>query len=205
MQNDTKFRTAGFLKVGVSLELEATEGATNFIAMAKLLNRWHKNKMKDAQSIGDDGSGSSIIMTKTETSERSVSSGTTSATLNHKSSNIQTIVDELGTYDKISKEIYEDRRLTNSAIKIVQSVQKLSSKGLVQEGLTAKEEKYMMNLASLMLLTEVERNETSIFTTPMFLEKAQTSDSAIEDYPMALKGAVMASRAVGILFTDTYP
>lgn len=65
----------------------------------------------------------------------------------------------------------------------------------------------VLELACLMGIAEVVRSKSTLFTTPMFLDKLRNAPAStnIEEYPMAMGGAVNNSRAIHQDYSERLP
>ncbi len=190
----------------MTLTLPDTATAAGLLAFSKVVNRNNKNKIKYlTQQQTDNYSSASIY--NIPKSELGVF--TDSHVIHYGTGNVQTEIFGLGDYKNILSKIPQSTQLRQAFVaRIFATVQNKdhSMSTSEPEGIQ-KFNNFAEQLAHLLFIVEMQRNNTAVFIAPMFLELIVKDKKYIssECFPMAMKDAVPYARGVSVYCREGLP
>lgn len=220
-RDEGKFEVAFLQKSYPHLAIAITPESETILAYSILVNRREKNILKGAVVKSVDCTTSVYLVTQSARHGDEIVASEAVSMLHAESRKIQSELPYIGTYEKIFAPLYGSGKKLNEVGKYVITGLKhfIKCKALPVEvshettkSVTWIEHK-ILDLAQLMFVVEPMRNKTAIITSPMFLDLLLfTSNNemsegldVVEEYPMALAGAVDGARTIRNIYNSQLP
>jgi hypothetical protein len=188
-----------FLKnFSLKLDRDNDQGASDMLAFSQIVNRNNKNNLKYLKQQQVDHSTSSVY----NIPSTNLGTFTDAHRLHYKTANVQSEIFEAGTYkDDFLPPIYsfnEQERL--AFIKRIFTI--------LQHGAPEEMDRKIGNVSDqflhLLFITEMQRNVTTLFTAPMFLELLEKGCKEIQ-FPMSMDKAVARTRNIIKKYQESLP
>ncbi|WP_342269861.1 hypothetical protein [Rickettsia endosymbiont of Orchestes rusci] len=178
----------------INIDLEAgTPG--EIIACSKIVNRNNKNKIKHLTIEETSNYSSSSIY---NISTLKLKTLTDSHVIHYNTGNVQTEIFGFGKYKEILQKIPEDAFHKEAMVKRIFEI--IQNKKINSEiEITRNLNNFAEQLAHLLFIVEMQRNNATLFTAPMFLELIAQDEKYLKYekfFPMSAKTAVAQARGV---------
>ena len=190
-----------FIKTsGNALHLNQTEDSNNaaqVLSFSKITNRNNKNKIKFYNKLKIDKDVSSTYQFYQSISD----SFTENHQIHYKNKNTQTKIESITTYDEILKTLVKPD-ISESITRYIFNIIKNEESDVI---LSNEYKAYAEQLTHLIFITEMERDKTTLFTAPMFLELIKKGEVNKKYFPTSMELAVPALRGVIKKFKELLP
>jgi hypothetical protein len=189
-----------FLKnFSLKLDRDNDQDASDILAFSQIVNRNNKNNLKYLKQQQVDHSTSSVY----NIPSTNLGTFTDAHRLHYKTANVQSEIFEAGTYAKDFlppiNSFNEQERL--AFIKHIFTI--------VQHGIPEEIDRKISNIADqllhLLFITEIQRNVTTLFTAPMFLELVVEKGCNEIQFPMSMDKAVARTRNIIKKYQESLP
>lgn len=165
------------------------------LAFAEMIGRNNKNQLKH-RILEEINSDLSTICKISNTKEETF---TINHIVHYKTGNVQTDVPGLGKYDEILSKFEQEHEYKYAIIKRIFEVVHAKESTQNIEELRRKLNYFAEKLTHLLFIVETHRNNTTLFTAPMFLELINKDGIFISDkelFPMSTEHAVAQTRGI---------
>lgn len=175
-----------------------------FLAFPALINRNNKNKLRHhiLEEI-DDNSATIVTLPNTRTK-----TFTANHVMHYKTGNAQTDVTGFGSYNEIFSEFNKEPKHIPNIIKRIFEIVKGKETTQTVQGLSHKLNHFAEKLTHLLFIVETHRNNTTLFTAPMFLELVDKDNKLLSEenlFPMSAQNAVAQVRDISKKYKNTVP
>ena len=166
-----------------------------FLAFAEIIGRNNKNQIKN-RILEETNNDLSTICKISNTKEETF---TINHIVHYKTGNVQTDVPGLGKYDEILSKFEQEQKYNHAIIKRIFEVVHAKKPTQNIEELPRKLNHFDEKLTHLLFTVEIHRNNTTLFTAPMFLELIDKNSIFLLNkklFPMSAKHAIAQTRDI---------
>ncbi|WP_341792772.1 MULTISPECIES: hypothetical protein [unclassified Rickettsia] len=179
------------------LNIDLESGSSNeILSCSKIANRNNKNKIKYLTVVETDNHSSSSIY---NISNSQLDSFTDSHVIHYNTGNVQTEIFGFGKYKEILQKIPQNALHKSAMVKHIFNIIQNKEINIEELEITQGLNNFAEQLAHLLFIVEMQRNNATLFTAPMFLELIAQDEKYLKYekfFPMSAKTAVAQARGV---------
>ncbi|MFY9590186.1 hypothetical protein [Rickettsia endosymbiont of Halotydeus destructor] len=179
----------------LNIDIE-NSNSNEILSCSKVVNRNNKNKIKYLTVVETDKHSSSSIY---NISNSQLDSFTDIHVIHYHTGNVQTEIFGFGNYKEILQKIPQNALYRSAMVKCIFNIIQNKEINIEELEITQGLNNFAEQLAHLLFIVEMQRNNATLFTAPMFLELIVKDEKYLKYekfFPMSAKTAVSQARGV---------